>query len=865
MGGVDAIRGITYQHVCAMTAALDVVEDAEGGSITIEGTADIVDYEIVDRHSELICIAQVKSRKEPYSWRLNEISAIIKKWSETKPLCLRFEFISDGPLRDDAHKAIVEPLSRLIEQRDEEHAKVLRSALSLPDTPLDIFRRVRIKTRHGSTEGLLHGLEMRVLRLLEMSGQASSDEAEAGVNKLFRAVSMAGGDPNLVARNLSRLQLAVLLGASLDTIDRAGQWDAEVQAHIREHYRQNLAPHIAVLGACLQDASHPALRLQPGRAVTPHNTDPVPITELFEANPRLAICGVAGAGKTTTIQLLCSTIAEEGGIPIAVSPGEYLRNELPRLIRESLEHSGGTHLAPGAVHASLQSEGATLLVDGATELPPHERLLLVSDLDALLKAHPGLRCIVTGRQAAVLQQLGLVTCFLCGMSATDRATLAAALLDDDSDKAAIQLACENGLGDAASNPLLYTMALALASQGRPTNSGVDLYQGAISGLFARLPQECSQELAVETLGLVAHELLAGSKYQTNRYSWLRLIGVALSKISGDGLFDVKEVTAEGLFESLIRVGVISMPFHSRNVAFLHDSFRDFLVSVALARGVVSLPSYLGVDWEASVCFLSEATGVDDELARQLIRDNPVAATKVARFHSAPRSSQALLAHEFISGLLNLHVGREVAAAFGLAKLGVRCFKTDSHSWIAISREGDTCVVSDLAQLIQNSEDTILVIGETGDWSPLSMATAAWRNLALRAMRPAEPWLPPAVSSACEELRVAVERCAVERRDHLIAMASRVIPSLAGRVIEKVGWTGLVAQISPDIVGASSHSMFYQYVDGPDDVQIETDPIRTFARMSFGQTSVESFLEDPSRAAAEALCTAFNELLDGGRG
>ena len=62
MGGVDTIRGIAYQHACAIAASLDVLEDSRFEAIRIEASEDIIDFELLDVHHRRVRVAQVASR-----------------------------------------------------------------------------------------------------------------------------------------------------------------------------------------------------------------------------------------------------------------------------------------------------------------------------------------------------------------------------------------------------------------------------------------------------------------------------------------------------------------------------------------------------------------------------------------------------------------------------------------------------------------------------------------------------------------------------------------------------------------------------------------------------------------------------------
>ena len=84
MGGADTIRGINFQHLCAILKALQMVEDPNGGCIVIEGKENIIDIGISDRNGNTTSITQAKSRIEPYVWTDSELVNIIREWHKLK-------------------------------------------------------------------------------------------------------------------------------------------------------------------------------------------------------------------------------------------------------------------------------------------------------------------------------------------------------------------------------------------------------------------------------------------------------------------------------------------------------------------------------------------------------------------------------------------------------------------------------------------------------------------------------------------------------------------------------------------------------------------------------------------------------------
>jgi ribosomal protein S13 len=46
VSGVDTVRGIGFQQAHAILAALDILDDADLGSLRVEGIDDVVDIEV---------------------------------------------------------------------------------------------------------------------------------------------------------------------------------------------------------------------------------------------------------------------------------------------------------------------------------------------------------------------------------------------------------------------------------------------------------------------------------------------------------------------------------------------------------------------------------------------------------------------------------------------------------------------------------------------------------------------------------------------------------------------------------------------------------------------------------------------------
>jgi hypothetical protein len=58
--------------------------EGHGEAVTIEGAADVVDYEVLDRGGRPIAVRPAKTRQEPGTWGANELAKILLAWREAR-------------------------------------------------------------------------------------------------------------------------------------------------------------------------------------------------------------------------------------------------------------------------------------------------------------------------------------------------------------------------------------------------------------------------------------------------------------------------------------------------------------------------------------------------------------------------------------------------------------------------------------------------------------------------------------------------------------------------------------------------------------------------------------------------------------
>jgi len=99
VGGVEAVRGIGYQHAHAVLTALDVLDDENLGAIRVEGVEDVMDIEVHALDGTVVLAKQVKVRGEGYSWGKKALLDVMRMWADLDVAAgASFEFLTDGRL-----------------------------------------------------------------------------------------------------------------------------------------------------------------------------------------------------------------------------------------------------------------------------------------------------------------------------------------------------------------------------------------------------------------------------------------------------------------------------------------------------------------------------------------------------------------------------------------------------------------------------------------------------------------------------------------------------------------------------------------------------------------------------------------------
>lgn len=647
---------------------------------------------------------------------------------------------------------------------------------------------VDLATRTEGTGALLAMAENRARRLLGLVGPVGPDDAERAIDRLFRIFAVEGGEARIERRTFGRGELAVALGVDLVVVDTGDEWTQPVAEEYRASVAMGNSPHALVELAALLDptATTPALTL----IVTPDSTrdggiqPPHPAISLVDVPRGAGLCGAGGTGKSTTARQMVEHAGQAGHTAVTVSAAGYRHGDLSRRVRRTIEDVLGRPLAAGALNAALAEPEATLILDGLTSLSAEQLDVLASDVHDLLERHPKLRTIVADRERTFARRFELATYTLSPLSSEDRVLIAAGLVND---APGVVSDLEDRLGDVIDNPLLFVMALALTRIGIAADGRPAIFNGFIEGLRARATATTLDDTDMAALRLASVALTHEGRYGADRYWWLSTIADALAKLRTRGTYEVGDRTAEAVVRRFLEIGLLFEDELAASVSLLHDAFRDYLTSVALARAETDLPRPIDPEWDEACELLAEQGGLTAEHRSALAADNPVAATRAACFDTAPADAH-------LTGELARAFARHLGfSPFGL-DFGVVIVRGPSHIYalVAPGDEDSERTGADASALALGSPAAVALRPDVG---PLALAAALWRELVNRLTASEPNGLHRSVPTARAELANAVAEQFRDQKHELASIASRLFPTLADRVIASVGWSGFRAYIA----------------------------------------------------------------------
>ncbi|MCX4782830.1 NACHT domain-containing protein [Streptomyces sp. NBC_01264] len=341
--------------------------------------------------------------------------------------------------------------------------------------------------------------------------------------------------------------------------------------------------------------------------------EPQPADQALARTPRVLLRGEAGSGKTTLVQWLAVTAAQQD----RPDRPAYLRGRIPFVLPlRTLTRHGERLPAPkdflaatgcplagsqpaGWEHRVLTAGRGLVLVDGIDEVPEPERERTRRWLRDLIDTYDGdNRWLVTSRPSAVgqdwLTEEGFGELALSSMGVAETATFIkrwhAAALGESGEGAELDayeaqlltaVRAKADLGRLATNPLMCGLICALHRdrRGYLPYGRKDLYEAALSMLISRRDRErdmdvpdLREEPQLELLQRLAYWLIKNGRTEMDRSQAEDIIGRALPAVpEAAALGD-----APAVFEHFLqRSGLLREPAPG-TVHFVHRTFQDFL-------------------------------------------------------------------------------------------------------------------------------------------------------------------------------------------------------------------------------------------------------------------------------------------------
>lgn len=848
--GSDTVRGVGWQQAQAVLAALDVL-DLNLRALRVEGVDDVIDIESFTNEMAVHHAKQVKTRAEPYTWGQAALVAILRRWvALPDAVNATFEFLTNGRLGNSG-----EMVQAALEDAAQGRCQSLADLLGVAPggTECTILAKARVRVDPAGTGALLLRAESQVAAMLPQARTTADaqERARSAVDALFRVLLDHAGRSDPDARIVTREEIAAVLGVSPDQT-ASQRWPGGV----RDRYLQ--AARALSIDSVIPSLLEPHGRARPEiHRIGASASEQLDCSDLLLGDGPVMLTGRTGTGKSTAADSLRHDAAEADRVVLLAHAETYLPGRLEALTADALSGPLAEDLPFATGRQALADRDVTLIIDGVSEVPAATRQALHEDLVAPVAAGQGARILLLGRDIAALREVFPASVSptayqMVELDADRRRDLANRMLTEPSSlsrTSRLQVAdvrttvaqVEHALGDAAGNPLLFTMGLTLVAEGIPFTSRATLYQAFVARLAER-SGATGMDVAVVTLGMVYARLLDDGRRYADPYEWAQLGSDAAAELRTVGL-SADWVTIDA---AVRRCGLITPIGYTQTLAPIHDSFADYLSGAAHARRAAPYPQQLQLGDDQRVLFAAEIAGIDAALAALVARDLPFVTVRLADFdrraltENAPAEVETLLCH-----LVPGHDSYPVAL----------CRIADGRVLAVRNQQGQSEWVD---------QPTIQRLGETAptvviqDGGPLTVAVRLWRQDLLARLRTA-PSLgashPTSLGEACSALTTHASQVA----DAASALVQAVSPPGHTDVLAAaVGPLGLTATVSPATEGARGVDWPVSYYH-TDNVRVTAQAGTSTARTGGHSTLGFLVTDAPAAAAAKRVRDSINRL------
>lgn len=565
-----------------MEKIVDLLESPDNFRLVLEGTADVVDYEILSDGNLTVEVGQIKTKDEPRQWTPSELLPIFSAWITDRPSSSRYVFISNGSAGPEVKR--LETITRVLNEggaldsSSEEFLESKFNAIPLLDLK-SLLSRTRILTRYTATSDLLTKLEYRLARL----GVASPDES---VTKLFTKVSLSSEHSELAKRTLHPKNVGELIGL---------EWPVVISPEERLHlYEKALSERLAAggliplsyslrqddVGEGLLGGYVPVFRLVGG-----NHPKTVSVNELVVGESNVLIGGAPGSGKTTTLNEVAKKLISSD-CTVVIGPAYLYRGEsCEKFLGEQLARFD-SRLGSNQLATWFRTRKFAVLFDGIDECPKHLEDELLHEIRWLARTYPNVRVIGSSRNPTHSTRLGFSYAEVLPLNESRVRSLLS--LEENSGVITFSK-LERSLGKFLFTPLAVQMALMILKAGRDlpvTRWGV--YKLFTQVLFERDANRRRIPFSFELLYALSQRVaLQLHELGMTSIEWFGFVDLCESFLADHRASGRYSLTVGSAEELAYHVSL--SPWYRRDdttISFAHQSLQEFLAAHGLDSGAM---------------------------------------------------------------------------------------------------------------------------------------------------------------------------------------------------------------------------------------------------------------------------------------
>lgn len=496
-----------------------------------------------------------------------------------------------------------------------------------------------------------------------------------------------------------------------------------------------------------------------------------------------------------------------------------------------------------ALETVLHTPGLTLLLDGVTEATPEAQKAILDDVTELAEDNPSMRIVVTGRTHGSLRPWAASTYALVPPSRHQRIAIAESVFAGQGHTIENEVVLR--IGELANNPLLYSLALTVFSVDSIPSVPAQLYRE-----FLRVLSNRSHGVLTATARIVvaqaARTLLLAGRRRAYALEWIGLLTESVTRLVESGTLNAS-VSGEHVLNAARTAGLL-VGGDWDEIAFLHDSFADFLVAETYAAPTPPLPDKLSENLYDVIDFIAQQTEPSDELVL-LASQDPTLASRISRWERTDFAPEHLTRFR-----------RCLDEMFGGNAPFVALCRDEGWISAAIAQQPTRWVSPE--HFVSVSTESDLVVGVPDSIGPVRAAVEVWATLTAQNLERIEGSVLTAIPDDKEDIIDALNQHFMQLRSSVDALARIVSPRQSEKVIAATHTTGFLVYVGEETQNPITRRRDFHvvYSEGGEDIVVSAKPFDS--ELPKGTTVASHLLDtDPRLEARSRIVKALAELSD----